>query len=222
MTVPVIQANDPQETLPSVLRWRRNLRKGKCPHGYQFFHAEAECWSCNLETIQLDKEFQEAKKSKNLDNHPQDPDPKPEPEQDLQPEAQQGSHSGLEPDTCVHGVPINPDLRCGECIAPIGKPKSGNQNPESELTPEQAPEDIQAKAQVGNWLQTVIEQLHPLNQRPRDPPKKKGKNRRNSIVIQDKNLDLQEFGPEPSYQKSRNLRTPKHRIQQAVNFIQIL
>ena len=221
MTVPVTQEEDPQETLPSVLRWRRNLKKGKCPHGYRFFHAEAECWSCNLETIQLDKEFLEAKKSKALDNDPQDPDPQPEPEQDLQPEDLQDSQPDLEPDTCVHGVPINPDLRCGECIAPIGKTES-EPNSESELTPEQAPEDTQAKAQVGDWLRTVIEQLHPLNPRPKDPPRKKGKNRRNSTLIQDKNLNLQEFGPKPSNKLPKKPWAPKHGVQQAVNFVQIL
>ena len=65
-----MKEEDPQETLPSVLRWRRNLKKGKYPHGYQFFYAEADCWSCNLETIQLDKEFLEAKKAKTLNTDP--------------------------------------------------------------------------------------------------------------------------------------------------------
>src|SRR5215212_9272600 len=119
MTVPVIQEKDPQEVLPSVLRWRRNLKEGKYPHGYRFFHAEADYWSCNLETIQLDKEFLEAKKSKTLNTDPQDPDPQPEPEQDLQPEDKQDSHPGPEPDTCAYGVLINPDLRCGGYIAPV-------------------------------------------------------------------------------------------------------
>jgi hypothetical protein len=74
--VPLPEEDD-RDVLPSVLRWRRNMKKGKCPHGYRFYHAEAQCWSCDLETTQLDLEFQEAKaKAQDL------PDPDHRPPQD--------------------------------------------------------------------------------------------------------------------------------------------
>ena len=56
-----LSPEDEKNVLPSTKRWRENFKKQRCHHGYPFYHAEASCISCDLETVLLDKEFLKAK-----------------------------------------------------------------------------------------------------------------------------------------------------------------
>jgi hypothetical protein len=86
-----------EDRLPSEKRRSENLKKQRCPHGYSFYHAEAFCYSCDLETILLDQEF--------LENRGQQSSP------ELRTEPVE--------DSCAHDIPINGNFWCVDCLGPV-------------------------------------------------------------------------------------------------------
>src|SRR6184192_3590550 len=88
-----------EDLCPSTRRLSDNLKKGRCPHGLRFYHAESTCFSCSLETAALDQEFWNKKLAQEEDRS--------EPESD----------STSEPwiDTCAHDVPIDDYHWCQDC-----------------------------------------------------------------------------------------------------------
>src|SRR3954469_24890855 len=93
-----IEFND-KELCPTTRRIADNLKKGRCPHGQRFYHAESSCFSCNLETAVLDQKFWNKKLAQEEDRSEPDSD------------------STSEPwiDTCTHDVPIDDYHWCQDC-----------------------------------------------------------------------------------------------------------